>query len=100
MSQDVQNVFPFEEGHDILPFQDDAIQFNEFLQYIGIFTYMGIFDIGILLTFGIFFPTFDIYTDIYFAIYLLQSRCYEFPGGFPTASKYAIIHQLISNGKI
>ena len=90
-SENVQNIFPLQEGQEIVPFQDDVVQFNKFFQKFGIETYMGIFSFTILVVFGICFPTFDVYTDVYFAYDLLQPKCYK----YPNKSTYANIHKFV-----
>ena len=48
-------------------------------------------DIGLIIIFGLCFPTWDVYSDIGLAISLIQPKCYT----LPTAILYGIIHNHI-----
>ena len=52
---------------------------------------MTLMDIGLIIIFGVCLPTWDVYSDIGFAITLIQPKCYT----LPTAILYGIIHNHI-----
>ena len=52
---------------------------------------MTLVDIGLIVIFGVCFPTWDVYSDIGLAISLIQPKCYT----LPTAILYGIIHNHI-----
>ena len=56
---------------------------------------MTLMDIGLIVIFGLCFPTWDVYSDIGLAITLIQPKCYT-P---PTVFSYGIRHNYILNGK-
>ena len=84
----------FLNDQEPLPFQDEALELNDFFKKIGIETYMTIADVAIILIFCICFPSVDIYTDVYFASTLLQPKCYK-PG---SALTYGLNYGYVLNG--
>ena len=56
---------------------------------------MTLMDIGLIVIFGLCFPTWDVYSDIGLAITLIQPRCYN-P---PTIFAYGTRHNHTLNGK-
>ena len=56
---------------------------------------MTLMDIGLIVIFGLCFPTWDVYSDIDLAITLIQPKCYS----IPSVVDYGITHNHISNGK-
>ena len=86
----------FLNDQEPLPFQDEALELNDFFKKIGIETYMTIADVALIFIFCMCFPSVDIYTDVYFASTLLQPKCYK-PASLVT---YGVNNGYVFNGTI
>ena len=93
-TQNQNELLAFLNDQEPLPFQDEAIELNDFFKKIGIETYMTIVDVALIFIFCICFPSVDIFTDVYFASTLLQPKCYK-PG---SALTYGLKYGYVLNG--
>ena len=60
---------------------------------------MTLMDIGLIVIFGLCFPTWDVYSDIGLAITLIQPRCYDPPTAFSYGRRHNHILEGILDGK-